>query len=587
MILRFLATTALVFAATAATGTAAPRLKVGVVQMAQAPSIEGNRDRIVESIADAARLGARVVVFPEAALMGEGSANLALVDAAVAAIRSAARERNVYVLVGGTTHTPALKKDANWMVAVGPDGREVLRYDKLYDRPTAPMPGVFEIDGIPCGAMICADRWLRGIEEIPIQQGARISFELSCNSAIEWVPEFGWYWYVPRAIRNNVWVVFANTGNPAPGVPSYPGASLRHGHSAIIAPDGRLVAHAADDVARIIIAEIDVSEATRSEALARAQHPALRAFWDAGRRRQAGEPLPPPRLVPFASPAVDVTIAVAQVAGNAAAMTEKIRAARERHADVIAFPARAIAYSALPALQDAARENRITVVVGCEFAGSAGVPPAAGNSRRDARAPTNSAFVIGPDGALVTRYDQLSARSPYQPGLDARAMWFRIKGVPAIVLIERDAWWTELAELAAAAGAQVIVHLDYDSAGGAAALLRRQVVSNVASYHTLTVSANVVDSSIWEDLRAFEERRAPAGERLPESGEVVVYSQFSANLVAQAKSPGELLVATRRVNPANSYHTRTIARKNPQMDAWFRFGAASIQAVDPSVARNN
>ena len=83
------------------------------------------------------------------------------------------------------------------------------------------------------------DRWLRGIEEIPIQQGAQISFELSCNFACEWVAPFGWYWYVPRALRNNTWVVFANSGNKVSGVPDDPAAprELRHGHCAVIAPD--------------------------------------------------------------------------------------------------------------------------------------------------------------------------------------------------------------------------------------------------------------------------------------------------------------------------------------------------------------
>lgn len=555
---------------------AGPRLRIGVVQMAQAPSIAGNRDRIVSGIAEAAQRGARVVVFPEAALMGQGSDDLAAVEAAVAAIRAAARERQVYVLFGATTHSPALRKNANWMLALAPDGRELLRYDKLYDHPKAEMPPVFEIDGVPCNAMICADRWLRGVEELPVQQGARISFELSCNSSVEWVPAFGWYWYVPRALRNSVWVVFANTGNLVSGVPPYPGGELRHGHSAIIAPDGRIVARSADDVAAVILAEIDVSEATRAEALARSSHPALRAFWAAGTKILAGEKVRVPDFAPLKSPATEITLAVAQTTGDVAAITAKIREARERQADLVAFPARAIPYAELGAVQDAARANRITVVVGAEYPAGGDVQPSTSATRQGSGAPRNSAFVIGPDGALLTRYDQLSARPPYERGSDPRTMWFLVKGVPAVVTVGHDGWWTELAELAALAGAQIHVHLDHDAAGGEAALLRRQFASNLASYLTFTACANVVDSAIWDDLRSYEERRAPIGRQLPESGAVAVYSQYSANLVTQATSAGELIVATRRVNPANIYHTRTIARKNPQMDAWFRFGAAHL-----------
>jgi hypothetical protein len=38
-----------------------------------------------------------------------------------------------------------------------------------------------------------------------------------------------------------------------------------------------------------------------------------------------------------------------------------------------------------------------------------------------------------------------------------------------------------------------------------------------------------------------------------------------------------LLAATRRVNAATHYHARTLARKNPQKDAWDRLGAARLQ----------
>ncbi len=546
-----------------AAAPASPGLRVGVVQMAQTPTLAGNRERIVAGVTDAARRGARVVVLPEAALMGTGSEHLAAVDEAVAAIRQAAVEHQVYVMFGATTSTPEEKRVHNWMLVLGPDGRELLRYGKLYDRPKAPMPGVFDLDGILCGAIICADRWLRGVEEIPIQQGAKISFELSCNSAVEWVEPFGWYWYVPRAVRNSVWVVFANTGNTATGVAPYPGAELRHGHSAIIAPDGRIVARSRDDVATVVMADLDVREATRTAALARSAHPALRAFWQAGVTLQTGQPVAVPPFTPLKSPAVDITIAAALATGNLDAMEAQIREARRRQADLIVFPARATAETALPRLQAAALASTITVVLGAEH--------------RAGGRTWNSAFVIDPDGRLQTRYDQLSAMPPYKPGNEAAAMWFRVKGVPAVVTIGGDGLWSELAELAALAGAQVHVHLEHEPASGPAAMLRRQVWANLASYQTFTATVSVDESMIWDDLRSSEERRAPIGHRLPESGEVEVYSQYSANLVARATAADPLLVVTRHVNPANLHHTRTVARKNPQMEAWYRLGAASLQ----------
>ena len=155
--------------------------------MAAGRTIEANRDRIVSGIAQAAARGVRVDVFPEGVLRGQGGDDAAVVEETVAAIRRAAHESRVYIVFGRFTYLSHLKKSANWMLVLDPDGKDVFRYEKLYDNHRAAMPGVFLIDGIPCGAMICADRWLRGIEEIPIQRGVQVSFELSCNFASEWV----------------------------------------------------------------------------------------------------------------------------------------------------------------------------------------------------------------------------------------------------------------------------------------------------------------------------------------------------------------------------------------------------------------
>ena len=394
--------------------------------MALGGTVEANRERILSGIAQTAARGVRVAVFPEGVLRGEGGDDQAVVDDAVAAVRRAARESNVYVMFGGYTYLPHLKKAANWMLVVGPDGRDVFRYEKLYDNHRAAMPGVFMIDGIPCNAMICADRWLRGVEEIPIQQGAQISFELSCNFASEWVAPFQWYWYVPRALRNNVWVVFANTGNRVSGVPDNLSAprEFRHGHSAIIAPDGRITAAARNDAEAIVVAELHVSRATRAEAMARATNAAIGPFWQAGVKLHGGQPVDAPLLTPQRCKETDITLAVAQVTGDFSDLEPMIAQARAKHADLVAFPDRAVAENALQQLQVAAREHRISVVVGMEHH--------AGDKRR------NSAFVVGPDGSVLTRYDQLSATSPYEPGDDPATMWFQVKGVPAVVTIGRD-----------------------------------------------------------------------------------------------------------------------------------------------------
>jgi predicted amidohydrolase len=534
-------------------------LRVALVQMALKPTLEGNRDRIVLGIADAANQGARVAVFPERALTGKGGEQAEPVEQAVQVIRKAAREKKVYVVCGAHTYRPSVKRNANWMFAVGPDGQELMRYEKLYDNHRAKMPGVFTIDGVPCNAAICADRWLRGVVELPIQQGSQIFFELSNNYACEWVEPYGWYWNAPLARRNTVWSIFCNSANEAPGQTS-PGEHLKHGHSAIIAPDGRLVAATTSDDEQLVIGEIEPHQATRQMTLTRGTHPALKPFWEAGIKLQQGESISTPEFKPLKSPAVDITLAAAVVVNDVSRMEALIAAAP---ADLIAFPAQAIAEDALPRLQAAAKNSQIVVAVGART--------------KTANGERNSAFVIGPDGRLLTRYDQLSAAAPFQSGNDPRAMWFRIQGVPAIVTLENDALWSELSELAAVAGAQVHIHLDRvakQDATGPKNRLQAWVTS--ASFQTLTATVSDQEAMLWDDLHAREESRSQVkGTPLPDPGKVEVLSFFSANLVERA-GPGELVVAKRRVAATNNYHPNRTANMNPQMKAWYELGAALI-----------
>jgi predicted amidohydrolase len=537
-------------------------LRIALVQMALRPTLEGNRDRIVRGIGEAADKGARVAVFPERALTGQGGEQVEPVEQAVERIRQAARDKKIYVVSGAHTYRPSVKRNANWMFAIGPDGKELMRYEKLYDNHRAKMPGVFNIDGVPANTAICADRWLRGVVELPIQQGSQIFFELSNNYACEWVEPYGWYWNAPLARRNTVWSIFCNSANEAPGQIS-PGEHLKHGHSAIIAPDGRVVAGTNSDDEQLVIADIQPHQATREMTLARGHHPALQAFWEAGIKLQQGESVSAPEFKPLKSPAVDITLAAAAVPNHVQQMLSLIAEAKGRQADLIAFPAQAIDEGSLSRLQIAAHEHQICVAVGARH-------KSAGGER-------NSAFVIGPDGHLLTRYDQLSATAPFQPGNDPAAMWFRIKGVPAVVTLENDALWNELSELAAVAGARIHIHLDRAAETDAAGQSNRlQAWVTSASFQTFTATVSDKEAMLWDDLQAREESRSQVkGTPLPDSGKVEVLSFFSANLVERA-GPGALVVAKRKVPASNNYHPNRTANMNPQMKAWYELGAMLI-----------
>jgi hypothetical protein len=175
---------------------------------------------------------------------------------------------------------------------------------------------------------------------------------------------------------------------------------------------------------------------------------------------------------------------------------------------------------------------------------------------------------------VLTRYDQLAARAPFEPGTNPGAMWFRVRGVPALVTIGRDGLWSEIAELAAVAGAQVHIHLAAEPPSDR--LL--QVWSNLASFVTFTATVNSQgESALWDDLSTLEQRRAVVkGEGNKEPRDVEVFSPFSADLVVTAGTGPQIIYATRTVPKRNPYHPGRTTALNPEMGWWYEQGAMQI-----------
>jgi hypothetical protein len=91
---------------------------------------------------------------------------------------------------------------------------------------------------------------------------------------------------------------------------------------------------------------------------------------------------------------------------------------------------------------------------------------------------------------------------------------------------------------------------------------------------TFTVMANAGGySAIWDDLRASEETRAEVRDLpRPSPGALLVFSAFSANLVAEAKAGPALISATRHVPGRNTYYPQRTGRYHPSMAHWYLFG---------------
>ncbi|MCU0916485.1 MAG: carbon-nitrogen hydrolase family protein [Planctomycetes bacterium] len=581
--------------ATPATASIPAALTVGVVQQAREPQLAANRDKIVRFTAAARARGCRLAIFPEDALGSPVGTSNEDLEQAVDAIREAARVQDIYVIFCSSFAIPGFAPDrrGHCLRVIGPDGRLLLRFNKLICNLPASdprrAPGVFHVDGIPCGAMICADRWLRGFEELPVALGARILIDCSANARQEWIPEFAWYLPVTRALRNNVFSIFCNMGAHPQGLDD-----ARHGHSAIIRPDGTFAAAADDGGDQMLVATLDLSQAHAAEAKRRHDHPVFRPYWELGRRILSGQKATVVLPEPHVSPQVEIKIAAAQMAcsrdipANVERMKHLLGAARDNRADVVVFPELAVTGArdddirgadpsalreALAALQAAAKARGITVVFG--------MPRVEGAKR------WNSAFVAGPEGTLLTHYDQLvvDRRDLFQAGSETRPMWFRVKGVPAVVTVGSDARWNEIGELAAVRGAQLLFNLAYDPGVSEAATLRRtQFWVQLASFCTFSATVNATDarslaqpstaanggSTIWEDFNGH--RKTPAGN-------VEVYSQYSACRVVSAGPQETILYATRTMPRQNTYFSRLVARRYPYLEPWYHLGARIVAGV--------
>ena len=230
-------------------GTGAARsLTVGVVQLALETDLAANRDKIARFIHRAAAARCRLVVFPEGALWSPSDTAAADIERAADDLREAARAAGIFVVTGLMHRRADDAPPHQRLLAIAPDGTVLQTYDKIWGDPLAnDVPGIFQIDGIRCGAAICADRWARGIEELPAFDGAQLLIEVSCNWLREWVADLDHFWCAPRARRTGAYVVFSNASRSLGGRPG-------HGHSAVFAPDGRRLAHAVDDPDRLLAA---------------------------------------------------------------------------------------------------------------------------------------------------------------------------------------------------------------------------------------------------------------------------------------------------------------------------------------------
>lgn len=153
------------------------------------------------------------------------------------------------------------------------------------------------------------------------------------------------------------------------------------------------------------------------------------------------------------------------IAGNAATIATLIREAGARGARVVVFPELALTGYEFDALRDpsqyvlTAGDPRLTVIrTACREAGVAALVGCPGRAAHDTA--TISAFVIGPEGTVLTRYDKLHVTDAeraagFAPGsVDGR---FTVDDTRFGIALCYDAHVPDLVARAAADGCQVLL----------------------------------------------------------------------------------------------------------------------------------
>ncbi|MDA0711159.1 MAG: carbon-nitrogen hydrolase family protein [bacterium] len=555
----------------------AKRLTLGIAQVALEPTLRQNLAKMGIMIRQAKLKRCDVVFFPESALTCEPETLKSEIDSGLQALSDHARMNGICVAFGYLDRSADERPIYNAVKVFGPEGEEKLNYAKMWDVKSGESPWIFEVKGVSIGAILCADRWLRGVEDLAAFCGSRILVEFSNNFADEWLPDQEWFWYRPRAVRNGVYSVFVNTA-PHDDYRDHAHLVDGHGHSAVFAPDGSCVDALGSEVDRLMVCEIDPDLATRKGTQDRLNHPLLGTFWSG-----AMAPSSEDRAGPVAeegigqlSPRVKLTFAAVQmqcydgVDANMALMRAQMGTAAKQGADVVVFPELAVTGASdtdVEGADESALDEALHVL--CASARMLGVGAVFGMPFYDQGKRFNGAFSVDAAGQVLTRYAQTAVDRPhlFTPGRQFSDMWFDLKGVPvAILLGMREALWSELSEMAALRGAQAILHLCHD---GGDPLLRRQIWANMASFGTITLTVNAAShpanggSAIWEDYRRHKKK------------EPYSRSPYSASRIAEAYS-GEEILYTTQIMRAKNPHMKRVVERDPGKRSWYERGAQLI-----------
>lgn len=262
-------------------------LRVAAAQMKFRGTIEENIAVIDGMISKAAADKCNVVLFPECALTGYNVAFSKLsqlkIESSIQIVRALAKRSKINVILGSPTFGKKSQR-FNSLTVIDHEGRETFRYHKIhltardaihFERGNA--LAFFEIDGVPCTAIICHERRYPELVRLPVMMGAQIVFHANAGLDTLEVSKSkhrGRDGIATRAFENQVYYVFANSVGPQ-------GAGLwSAGDSKIIGPDMKTLALANNRDEMLVHAELDLDASGRKYAIEALEEPAfLRPHW--------------------------------------------------------------------------------------------------------------------------------------------------------------------------------------------------------------------------------------------------------------------------------------------------------------------
>ena len=264
-------------------------LQISCVQMHWAKKIDYNLERTLYYINKASDEESRVVLFPEANLTSYYfpyviTLSQSQVDESINRVCQAAKEQNIWVIVGSFRKTP--DRYLNIMHMINPQGVIVHEYAKIntagkdekkYCRGGNKL-SFFEIDGIKCTLVICRDGRHPELYRIPAMAGAQILFQPSCSSdeieAVTWKRTSGRA-QQPVGPETKIFHCVANTIGQSPD-----GKQTSSGDSFIREPSGIPLAEAGYYQEEMITAVLDLSRADRSYIMDSMKNPPfLSPYW--------------------------------------------------------------------------------------------------------------------------------------------------------------------------------------------------------------------------------------------------------------------------------------------------------------------